>query len=119
MSSSIFLRISRPLIDCERRLYRLSTTRTELSAFHSGTRAIRVQTRFKYTTENREEIFAQESENDVPNSELTFEWNQLQTAYRSKRIGQILRAIFVLKICSYDTFVLNNMQVSLSRSNSS
>ncbi len=47
-------------------------------------------------------------------SELTFEWNQLQTAYRSKQTSELLRAMFVLKLCSYDTFVLNSMKVSSS-----
>ena len=64
------------------------------------------------TSSNRDVIFAQANGKGVTDSELTFEWSQPQTTYQSKRNGEILRAMFVLKICSYDTFVRNSMQVS-------
>ena len=73
-----------------------------------------VQGKFKSTATTVEKGFTLESKNNHTNSELDFEWRQLQTAYGTKRIENILRAIFVLKLCSYDTFVANAMQVSAS-----
>ena len=74
--------------------------------------ATRVQAKLKSTATTVEKDFTQECKNDNTDVELDFEWRQLQTAYGSKRIEDILRAIFVLKLCSYDTFVANCMQVS-------
>ena len=74
-----------------------------------------VQGKFKSTAITVEKGFTQERlKNNHTDSELDFEWRQLQTAYGTKRIEDILRAIFVLKLCSYDTFVANSTQVSAS-----
>ncbi|XP_078361010.1 hydroxyproline dehydrogenase-like isoform X1 [Oculina patagonica] len=110
MSSSLFRRISRPLMNYQRISYGSTAGKTERSIFHGRIVAVRAQTRLKYTTANDGTIFTQEN-GDYRDSELTFEWNQLQTAYRSKQTSELLRAMFVLKLCSYDTFVLNSMKL--------
>ncbi len=111
MSSSLFRRISRPIMNYQHILERATAGKTERYICHGRIVMIRAQTRLKYTTANEGTIFTEENGN-FGDSELTFEWNQLQTAYRSKQTGELLRAMFVLKLCSYDTFVLNSMKVS-------
>ncbi|XP_078361014.1 hydroxyproline dehydrogenase-like isoform X3 [Oculina patagonica] len=110
MSSSLFRRISRPLMNYQRISYGSTAGKTEKCIFHGRIVAVRAQTRLKYTTANEGTIFTQENGN-YGDSELTFEWNQLQTSYRSKQTSELIRAMFVLKLCSYDTFVLNSMKL--------
>ena len=111
--SLLFRRISRPLMNYHKS-HRATVWKTGRCIFLGRIVAIRAQTRLKYTTANEGTIFTQENGDEV-DSELTFEWSQLQTAYRSKQSGELLRAMFVLKLCSYDTFVLNSMKVSFDR----
>ena len=112
MSSLILHRISRQVIECGKRSYRLEPTIAKFSFSQTGTHTTQVQARTEVTSANREVIFSEGNGKSVTDSELTFEWSQLQTAYQSKRNEEILRAMFVLKICSYDTFVRNSIQVS-------
>ena len=112
MSSLILHRISRQVIECGKRSYRLEPTIAKFSFSQTGTHTTQVQARTEVTSANREVIFAEGNGKSVTDSELTFEWSQLQTTYQSKRNGEILRAMFVLKIFSYDTFVRNSIQVN-------
>ena len=116
MSSTLSRRISRRLMNYQHMLHGATVGKTERCTFRSGILAIGAQKRLKYATANEGTPFTEENGKDFRDSELTFEWNQLQTTYRSKQTGEILRAMFVLKLCSYDTLVLNSMKVSSVRS---
>lgn len=106
VSSSLFFHVSHRLINYQQ----AAAGKAESCIFHiRRTGAIKAIRLIKSTAAGT--MFTHENGNDATDTELTFEWNQLQTAYRSKRIGELLRAMFVLKICSYDTVVLNSMQV--------
>ena len=111
MPSSFFLRVSRRLMNCGCPSYR-ATTSHGFQEWYVCNRVALVQARSKSFATAEEAAFTQENKNDS-HSELSFEWRQLQTAYESRRIGELLRGIFVLKLCSYDTFVVNCMQVSI------
>ena len=104
-----FLRFSRRFMNCRYLSYN-ATVLYGCQKYHVHSRATSVQARLESTATTEGTAFTQENNSDT---ELTFEWKQLQTAYESKRIEELLRAIFVLKLCSYDTFVVNCTKVSV------
>ena len=110
--TSCFLRFSRRLMNCSSYLSCNAAIPYGCQKYNVYTRATLVQARLKSTATTEGTAFTQANKNHS-DTELTFEWKQLQTAYESKRIEELLRAIFVLKLCSYDTFVVNCMKVSV------
>ncbi len=61
MSSSLFRRISRPIMNYQHILERATAGKTERSIFHGRIVAVRALTRLKYTTANEGTIFTQEN----------------------------------------------------------